>query len=478
MKRANGHSRPATAVFVAAVVAAVACGTIPPSTLPTAPSATSILPTSPGEPSAGTAAPAGLASQGPFVLFAGQNIGVWLANPDGSFPTQLSAQWHFGFDLHHALSPGGDRLALVTRNETGLDLVEITLPDGATRTLAHLIRITPDQLTLDPTSEKSIAAMMIGEYDTIAWQPPDGQRIAYAGAEGGPTSDIYIVDTTTGEIRQLTDGPSQAIFPSWSPDGRHIYHVGVSLVPPFGGAIVGFNRIDGSWAVRVSDGEIISQPPLVHPSDFLGWLDESHYLALDWTEELSEVDVGNGDARAPLMAFCPIADAVRSGDNGTLLLSVLPETKCSSGVGVYLWDPKAANEPALLDPERSWGLQWLKESAVFDVYPMALFSPDGSIRRDPPVRDSSYHPALSKRGFEAWEVIENTQGRVVVRVAGGEWREILQTDVAQLMWDPVSGETLLIAAQDGRLYAASAPDFVPRIVADLGGSVDQAIWVP
>jgi dipeptidyl aminopeptidase/acylaminoacyl peptidase len=465
-------------VFVAAVVSAVACGTIPPSTLPSAPSATSILPTSPGAPSAAAATPAGLALQGPYVLFAGQNIGVWLANPDGSYPTQLSDQWLFGFDLHHALSPLGDRLALVTKNEDGLDLVEIALPDGAWRTLAHLISITPDQLALDPTSEKSIAAMMIGEYDTVAWQPPDGRRIAYAGAEGGPTSDIYIVDTTTGEIRQLTDGPSQAIFPSWSPDGGYVYQVGVSLVPPFGGAIGGFNRMDGSWAVRVPDGQVISQPALVHPSGFLGWVDGTDYLMLDWAGDLSQVDAATGEARALLTGFCPIADAVQSGDAGTLLISVLPETECPFGVGVYLWDPAGTSAPAFLDPERSWGLQWLEESAVFYVYPMALISPDGSIRREPPTADSSFHPAVSKKGYEAWEVIENTQGRVVVRVPGGDWREILQADVAQLVWDPTSGDTLLIAARDGTLYAATAPDFVPRIVADLGGSVDQAIWVP
>jgi dipeptidyl aminopeptidase/acylaminoacyl peptidase len=471
--------RPTAATILTTALLVLACGSIAsfPPTSP--PIATKPPPTSaPPELPTATATPAGLALQGPYVLFAGQNIGVWLANPDGSYPTQLSDQWHFGFDLHHALSPGGDRLALVTKNETGLDLVEITLPSGASRTLAHLISITPDQLTLDPTSEKSIAAMMIGDYDTVAWQPPDGRRIAYAGAEGGPTSDLYVVDTVSGEVRQLTDGPSQAIFPSWSPDGRYIYHVGVSLVPPFGGAIGGFNRMDGSWAVRVSDGQVISQPPLVYPSGFLGWVDESHYLMLDWAEDLGQVDAATGESRAVLMGFCPIANAVRSGETGSLLLSVLPETKCPFGVGVYLWGPAGTNAPDFLDPERSWGLQWLEESAVFDVYPMALFSPDGSIRREPPVRDSSYHPAVSMKGYEAWEVIENTQGRVVVRVAGGDWREILQADVAQLVWDPTSGETLLIAARDGTLYAATAPDFTPRVKGDLGGSVDQAIWVP
>ena len=473
------HRFPPAAAILTTALLVLACGSVagfPPTSPPiaTKPPPT---PAPPDRPTT-TATPAGLALQGPYVLFAGQNIGVWLANPDGSSPVQLSDQWLFGFELLHALSPNRDRLALVTQNEAGFDLEQILLPGGASRTLAHLISITPDQLALDPTSEKSIAAMMVSQYDTIAWQPPDGHRIAYAGAEDGPTSDIYVVDTTNGEVRRLTSGPSQAILPSWSPDGQYVYHLGVSLVPPFGGAIVGYNRMDGSWAARSSDGEVISQPTLVHPSGFVGWSDATHYLMLDFAGDLSQVDVETGEARAVLVGFCPIADAVRSGNGRAVLLSVPPETKCSSGVGIYHWNPDGTSDPVLLDPERSWGLTWLESSGVFDVYPTALFSPDGAIRREPPVRDSSYHPAVSKIGYEAWEVIQDTLGRVVVRVPGGDWREILQADVAQLVWDPTSGETLLIAGRDGTLYAASAPDFTPRVTGDLGGSVDQAIWVP
>jgi hypothetical protein len=66
----------------------------------------------------------------------------------------------------------------------------------------------------------------------------------------------------------------------------------------------------------------------------------------------------------------------------------------------------------------------------------------------------------------------------VVRAGQDPWREILEVDVAELLWDPVSGETLLIAARDGTLYAASAPDFIPRAMGHLGGAVDQAIWAP
>lgn len=472
------HRIPTAATILTTALLALACGSVSsaPPTVP--PIATNPPPTrSPPDRPTATATPAGLAPHGPYVLFAGQNIGVWITNPDGSFPTQVSDQWLFGFDLHHALSPKGDRLAIVTRNEEGYDLVEVTLPDGSSRRLAHLLSITPDELTLNLTSETSIAAMMIGEYDTVAWQPPDGRLIAFAAATGGPTSDIYVVDTVTGEVRQLTDGPSQAIYPSWSPDGQYIYHVGVSLVPPYGGAIVGFNRIDGAWAVRASDGEVVTQPLPADPSGFIGWSDDEHYLMLDWADELGEVEVATGEATA-LLGFCPLSSAVQSGEAGSILLSVPQEQKCPAGVGIFLWKPGENPPGVLLDTETEYGLSWLEESGVFQAYPIALFSPDGTRRIEQPVPDSSFEPAISKKGYEAWEVIENTQGRVVVREPEGDWREILRVDVAELLWDPVSGETLLIAAQDGTLYAASAPDFTPRVLGDLGGSVDQGIWVP
>jgi hypothetical protein len=50
--------------------------------------------------------------------------------------------------------------------------------------------------------------------------------------------------------------------------------------------------------------------------------------------------------------------------------------------------------------------------------------------------------------------------------------------VDKLIWDPETGETLLIAMDDGSLYAASYPDFTPRLTGNLGGGISQAIWVP
>jgi hypothetical protein len=402
--------------FLLTGLAAVACTPTPPS--PSAGPASALPPTAvASEEAAPSASPAGLTPEGPYILFAGQNSGVSIANADGSHPRRLTDQWLFGFDLHHALSPHGDRLAVVARDEDGYNLIEIHLPDGQARTLAQLISISrAEEAVL--TSEPAKAAMMISMYDNIAWQPPDGRLIAVAAAADGPTSDVYLVDTISGEIRQLTDGPSQAINPSWSPDGEFIYHVGVSLVPPYGGAIFGFNRMDGEWAVNAIDGQVVAQPPLMHPSDFDGWFDERHYLMSDRDGKMAKVDVATGTPGAVLADFCSVYDAEQSGPGGTLVLSVLPEADCPSGSGVYLWDPATTDKPTLIDSERSWGMEWLEESDVFYVYPIALFSADGSRRSESPTLESSFKPAVSMAGYEAWEIIENTQGRVVVGPAG------------------------------------------------------------
>jgi hypothetical protein len=89
------------------------------------PSPTPVLPTE-------TPVPTGLNPSGPYVLFKGQ-AGIWIANPDGSFPVRISTL-ETNTDLYAAVSPAGDRLAYVVRTDQGLDLLLTDLPGGATQT--------------------------------------------------------------------------------------------------------------------------------------------------------------------------------------------------------------------------------------------------------------------------------------------------------------------------------------------------------
>ena len=132
--------------------------------------------------------------------------------------------------------------------------------------------------------------------------------------------------------------------------------------------------------------------------------------------------------------------------------------------------------PQKLDENKAYEVAWMPESRVFNAYPEALFSADGSIRYDPPVYEASYLPAISAQGYQAWYVIQDRKGRVVVNNGDGEWKTVIEGHASQLLWDPLEGKTLIIAMEDGGLYAATFPDFVPIKTGSLDGKVNQAVW--
>lgn len=428
-------------------------------------------------------APASLNITGPFVLLEGAG-GIWITNPDGSFPTQIT-DYEINGDLYRAISPDRDRMAFVINSDQGYDLVIHKIPSGELEGTIRLIDFKPEENIVTettPSDSKAFAATAIQRYDNLAWQPGSGKLLAFIGAINGPTADLYLLDTQNWQITQLTDGPSQAIMPSWSPNGEYILHYGVSWVPPHGGAIVNADRLDGVWAVQVSDRKTITLPsPMGISPNFVGWQDDSHYLTYDsddkcYSQNLHSVDVSTGES-TQIMTASFYYQVSQSPENGALLFSSKGGCESSLGEGVFILMPGQSTPQKLLD-KKAFEINWIPESNVFQAYPEALFSPDGSIRYDPPIYEASYNPAISKYGYEAWEVIENQQGRVIVNIPGSDWRTIFEGFVDQLVWSPIDGNVLLIVSQGGSLYAASYPDFNPRLMGNLEGRVNQAIWLP
>ena len=83
-----------------------------PANTPLSPTATPTAPTIPE--------PTSLNANGPYVIFEGEG-GIWITNPDGSFPTRILS-YEARTNIRRAISPTGDTIALVIRTDEGLDL--------------------------------------------------------------------------------------------------------------------------------------------------------------------------------------------------------------------------------------------------------------------------------------------------------------------------------------------------------------------
>ena len=446
---------------------------VPTNTQPPAPTGTGTAPVP--VPTVDEPIPAGL-----YTMYGGPE-GIWISRPDGTSLTKLTDLGIDRFDLRRVRSPNGDRLALIVQTEEGFDLVEVLIPGGETKTIAHLYSITDDELIENPTSLRAFTAYAIRDYDNLAWEP-GGRYLAFVGAMDGPTSDLYLYDTESGEIRRLTDGEAQAVFPTWSWDGEFILLYGVSWRGPFGGAILGHDHLDEVVAVHVSSGQGVLLPvPKSVAFNFVGWQDERHYITYDSDEtcisqNLRSVDVLTGEV-TPLMEASFYYGIAYSPYGSFLFASEASAAGCpdSPGEGTFLL-PAGGTTPVQVLDRKVYEVSWVPESRAFYAYPEGFFSAEGIKIYEPPVYDKSYQPAISEDGYQAWEVIENQQGRVVVKVPGGDWQTVLEGDVAALAWNPLAPETLTIVLRDGSLYAASAPGFNPQLRGTVEG-VNQ-IWVP
>jgi dipeptidyl aminopeptidase/acylaminoacyl peptidase len=428
-----------------------------------------------------TAAPTALNPEGPYVVFAGPQ-GIWIANPDGSFPTQISQSGigTDGLELRDSLSADGGSVALTAFGKTGIDLFLVDIPSGQSKTVARLLDVSRQELAFNSLSPKAFAYYAITDYPDLAWQP-GGDVLAFVGADPGPTTDMYTYDRAQDKSRRLETDPAQAIRPIWSPDGEYLLYFGIDWLPPFGQTYVTLDPMAGFWAVRASDGELIPQPKLKGTDrNFVGWRDDTHYLVYDSDEscaarDLRAVDLLTGDTEM-IAGFCFHSKPAWSPANGAVLLSVWPDCDCGLAAGVYLYLP-GRDSPLRLAEKQALETYWLPESGYFYAYPEALFSADGQTRYDPPAAGASYHPAVSAGGFQAWEIVADHHSRVTVMTGGGPWRDILEGNVSLLAWDPASGDVLLIVLENGELYSAAAPDFQPKMTGRVGWDTGQAVWI-
>ena len=418
---------------------------------------------------------------GPYILYGGKN-GVWISNPDGTYLTQIFTDAFYN-NFRAAVAPDGSRMALVTRDDTGYHLIIIELPSGQQTYVVQLLDGFGDDYEEpidDPRLFVEQALSYIGyntdPFSNVAWQPGEGRLLAFVGAVNGDTTDVYIYDIQSQKIKQLTDDPSYAVMPSWSPNGAYIIYHGVGWESPIGGALHVHNRLYGVWAIDPIDGQVHSMPqPMGTYPGFVGWQDDQHYLTCD-DSLLRNVDVITG-WETEIIPSCCYNEISQSTDNGALLLNFSLDCSEYYDEGIfYLASP--FDTPRKVYDQPAWELIWIPESDVFFAYPEALISSDGQTVYLPPVYEGSYIPAVSTQGYQAWLVYQDRQPYVKVMVPGSEWQTILNDSVESLIWDPIDGQRLLIIGEDGTLMAARYPSFSAQVIGQFDGSVSEAIYVP
>ena len=327
------------------------------------------------------------------------NVGPALS-PDGKLIAFLSERTGFSIDLFVADAETGRVLRKLTSTATdphfsSLQFIYSAGPwDSESRRLA-IATVTDGRAALavfnaqNGNKEKEYPIAQVDEIFNPTWAP-DGNAIAFTGMSRGLT-DLWILDITSGQARQLTNDPFADLTPAWSPDGKHIafatdrfssrldtIDIGayrLALIDPAGGqpvAVGAFTRgknINPQWAADAQSIFFISDRD---------GISNLYRVTLDGTlTQLTDIATGISGITASSPA---LSVATRSGmaafsvyDNGDYHVNVL-DTASATPVELHDVGPGPAPAGAVLPPLERTG------SEVVDLLADASFGL-------PPVQD-------------------------------------------------------------------------------------------
>ncbi len=427
-------------------------------------------------PTASPVAPAASATlaDGPWLLIS-TDEGFWAVNPDGSGLTQLP----ISSAPHADVVPRGGRVAFITTTgpqNLGLALSLLSLPAGDVRSLAPLTSSATEPKSLVTQGENAYRAIIEG--NSLAWSPDESQ-LAFVGAADGPTSDLYVYSLADERITRLTDGPSQAIRPSWSPDGTYIVHTGVSSL----GSGAGYS-MEGVWAARADDSGVETLYPIPSGSGdevLVAWTSATAFLVYTWKMGDGPSDLRTVDVETKELALLwgdRFTDVVLDPASGNLLLAMneyAADANPGRGKGLFLIQPgQDASWLAEVDVRQ---MVWSPKAGLFFVQGdngVWAITPDGQVEELPaPVVAL---PSVSPNG-RRWAF-----GETDFRGQPGLWvgdlkqepRQVFSGSANHLAWGP-EGECLLFFGADG-LHAAHSPDFAPVLVGE-GLHARSTVWV-
>jgi hypothetical protein len=456
--------------------------TLPPTPLPTikpsatsAPSPTVTLPPkatatlakqpTPTPPSAADF----LKAQGPYLLSRDQdNVYLIQAKRSDQINTE---QIVAPAALADMVAPHGGRVAFVTTNDPdGIHNLKLTIYNLAQKKAEKVIALTTDKTEPGPSampgdpSFEAVRSITETSASSLAWSP-DGRNLAFIGVLHGPSSDLYTYHLDTDTITHLTDGPSQAYAPSWSPDGTYVLQFGVTGF----GTGAGY-AMAGAWAARADDTKVIS---LYKPSgggeSTLGWVDGNTVLVYGWS-----VICGSSSLRlvtidplkvTPLVPGC-FTGVAYDRVSHAIVLSIDDITSQGPGQepkGLYLvgLDGKLTRlasgdfgeTGALSNAGAVWGYNNKGSSVAYTLAGKALSLPT-NVPKDMP---------LVAPGGKVWAwglgKYDVKPGLWVGAPGAGDAKQVFSAEISAAAWTASDAALAFVSA--GKLYFAPAPGYKP-----------------
>jgi WD40 repeat protein len=394
--------------------------------------------------------------------------GIWAVNPDGTGLTELFAAGEQLFirprDFGAAVSPTDGYLAFITASDQqfrGLTLNLLKLPAGEFTVITSLS--SPDtepEVGSDPAIRPPESLLAIATEASLAWSP-DGRQLAFMGAFESPSSDLYIYSLEDGSITRLTDGPSEGIQPSWSPDGKNILHFGVTTL----GTGAGY-EMAGVWAAKADNSGVVT---LYEPDEdsggevLLGWTADDTFavftvdVSAGGSSDLRTVNVDTGAVNVAWEGL--FHDAALDPDSGSLLVLSNDITAAANpdlNQGLYLISPGFTSPVRILEDDPH-GATWSVAAGLFFAkteFGVVAITRNGDWNQ---VHDFTGNLPIAnplERELTWYGPAGMWVGNLISSIDGPQPEQVFAKSVSHAAWAP-GGQSVLFFSDDGIHVGAS-----------------------
>ena len=225
-------------------------------------------------------------------------------------------------------------------------------PDGRQLAFA-LVRPVRDLIYASPADRADTRALTTNEYHRWSRLSPSSRRVATVVQRSAADDVLYVIDTGTGNSRQMSDVP--AAYPSWADDERVVY-----LTPREGDTTE-------VRQVHVTSGESSTLARVAGSASWLavrpGTSEIAYVQHVDGTERVVLRDVASGVELA--VAQGPTFEALRWRPDGTLLAWSGSRVWAGPGTnGISVFEPGSRTQPRRVVSD-GYGPSWGKDGSLY-----------------------------------------------------------------------------------------------------------------